>query len=958
MFAPPVVKPKTKSIELRRATLEAQRPGRSVVNQAQLLQHTICNLAPPGLLAKRANVPGARENEDDGTRVTGREAALSWDFSKIPVFSPGHLGRTQMPSPFPAPRLPIQAKLVVGRTNDPLEREADRVADQVLARPAHPDVSSAPPPIQRNMGQEAGQVGTVPAGVESGFAGPGQPLDPTLQQDMGQRFGHDFSGVRVHTGAAAEQSARDVRARAYTVGHRMVFGAGQFAPRNHEGRRLIAHELTHVVQQSSAFTASLAVMQRDSDKDLTDDRVRDLKEYVSTHPSPYQHVIEVIRFSKAQELDDNVSADFIESQSLAQLEKFASTEAGREMLDVLYDAMMTGHVTAYEKLQADKILFAKWKSSPAEIYKIAQLRDPDVPENLAVMYARKRADALNEYVASKRYRDVVKTVRQDSSIEDDIASRFIALQSPDRLETFAASDAGRAMLDVLYEALITGDVTGFERLQADRILLAKAKTALPPTAADVTKAISDPAIFPLATGWDSTATIHAELLPNGKVKVFYDSSTGLRSPEFTRERSSLYQRYGESAVFNGITLEPDEPVIIRLFDKGGSTVTVPAIRLIDFFNQQKEDTLGKIKAVSVMGATVGLGGIGAGGILGWADTIAFAINAGTLFISANRDVIARTALGRRFLEAWDVAEGIVEYYNWGRLGMDGLRLIHATVSPPFKLWRQEVAAGLTSVERETIANAQQQTEAWLDAVKKAESTEAAKARPSGSQSKTGYSRTAPTTEEEIASAAGRTRRRVGAIDRGKGARQRYANDPVKPKVPGAPTHAVSPITSIPGHSAKEVFSDYPAIKHVFEGDVEGGFHSKARGSKARAKEVKVLKRPGAPGVDKTYQIRVEIADAAGGKVTFIDAEGRVRETKDSTMFPDHLTEEQVLDEVYAVMLQHKAEPLPAANAEGKIIIEGVSPRGFHIRIVAVTKEAAITGEKGPTATLKTFYPKK
>jgi hypothetical protein len=284
----------------------------------------------------------------------------------------------------------------------------------------------------------------------------------------------------------------------------------------------------------------------------------------------------------------------------------------------------------------------------------------------------------------------------------------------------------------------------------------------------------------------------------------------------------------------------------------------------------------------------------------------------------------------------------------GVLGMDGLRLIHATVSPPFKLWRQEVRAGLTSVERETIAKAQQQTEAWLDAVKKAEAAEAAKARPPGSQSKTGYSRTAPTSEEEIASGAGRTRRRVGAIDRGKGARPRHANDPVKPTIPEAPTDAVSPITPIPGHSAKDVLSDYPAKKHVFEGDVEGGFHSKARGSKARAKQVKVLKPPAAPGVDKTYKIRVEIDDAAGGKVKFTDAEGNIKTTKDSTMFPDHLTEEQVLDEVHAVILQHKTAPLPAADATGVVKIEGVSPRGFHIRIVV--------GANGEA--LLTFYPKK
>jgi hypothetical protein len=69
---------------------------------------------------------------------------------------------------------------------------------------------------------------------------------------MEQRFGHDFSRVRVHSGAAAEQSARDVNAHAYTVGHDMVFAGGRFAPGTHEGRRLIAHELTHVVQQSCA----------------------------------------------------------------------------------------------------------------------------------------------------------------------------------------------------------------------------------------------------------------------------------------------------------------------------------------------------------------------------------------------------------------------------------------------------------------------------------------------------------------------------------------------------------------------------------------------------------------------------------------------------------------------------------------------------------------------------------
>jgi len=76
-------------------------------------------------------------------------------------------------------------------------------------------------------------------------------LEPALRQEMEQRFGHDFSQVRVHTGVAAEQSAREVNANAYTVGNDIVFGVGRYEPKTVWGQRLIAHELTHVMQQSS-----------------------------------------------------------------------------------------------------------------------------------------------------------------------------------------------------------------------------------------------------------------------------------------------------------------------------------------------------------------------------------------------------------------------------------------------------------------------------------------------------------------------------------------------------------------------------------------------------------------------------------------------------------------------------------------------------------------------------------
>jgi hypothetical protein len=143
----------------------------------------------------------------------------------------------------------IQTKLAINRPGDEYEQEADRVADQVLAMPAHPAVSGASLRIQRFSGQSKEKMDTAPASVDQALASPSRPLEPALQQDMEHRFGHDFSRVQLHSGEAAEESARDVNARAYTVGHNIVFRTGLFAPGTYEGRRLIAHELTHVIQQ-------------------------------------------------------------------------------------------------------------------------------------------------------------------------------------------------------------------------------------------------------------------------------------------------------------------------------------------------------------------------------------------------------------------------------------------------------------------------------------------------------------------------------------------------------------------------------------------------------------------------------------------------------------------------------------------------------------------------------------
>ena len=83
------------------------------------------------------------------------------------------------------------------------------------------------------------------------LARPGRPLDGERREAFGSRFGCDFSAVRVHTDAAAATSARALNASAYTVGDSIVFGEGKFNQRSPDGRRLLAHELAHVAQQTS-----------------------------------------------------------------------------------------------------------------------------------------------------------------------------------------------------------------------------------------------------------------------------------------------------------------------------------------------------------------------------------------------------------------------------------------------------------------------------------------------------------------------------------------------------------------------------------------------------------------------------------------------------------------------------------------------------------------------------------
>lgn len=171
-------------------------------------------------------------------------APAAHDFSRVAIHAPEPVR--------------VQAKLTVNAPGDRHEQEADQVAEQVLARPAPARAAGAPAPPRPPVTPLDAAGGTPiadPALAGAVLRGAGQPLDLATRADLEPRIGHDFSRVRVHTGGEAAASAEALAARAYTAGNHIVFGAGEYAPASPAGRRLLAHELTHVAQQGAAAHA-------------------------------------------------------------------------------------------------------------------------------------------------------------------------------------------------------------------------------------------------------------------------------------------------------------------------------------------------------------------------------------------------------------------------------------------------------------------------------------------------------------------------------------------------------------------------------------------------------------------------------------------------------------------------------------------------------------------------------
>jgi hypothetical protein len=221
-----------------RATAPAAREAKGLLELQGLVgNRAVCSLlSAPGVVQRRA-IPGAAASAtpqataapmpEERPRVA---PAASFSFANLSIAAP----KSRVVDA-------VGGKVTVGRNDDPLEREADRTAEQALNRPA-----PQRPAQETRSPLAVPQIS--PALAREVLGSKGRPLDAESRAFFEPHLQRDLSAVRIHTGPHAERTADQLHAQAFTLGHHIAFGAGQHDPHSGVGRGLIGHELAHIMQ--------------------------------------------------------------------------------------------------------------------------------------------------------------------------------------------------------------------------------------------------------------------------------------------------------------------------------------------------------------------------------------------------------------------------------------------------------------------------------------------------------------------------------------------------------------------------------------------------------------------------------------------------------------------------------------------------------------------------------------
>lgn len=572
------------------------------------------------------------------------------------------------------PRFLQRRALKVDSQHSPLEREADAVAEQIIRMPdgAAParitgacdcggdcpecrkaQLSRQYESVQTKRVQPGDPGQTAPPVVHEVLRSPGQPLDAPTRAYFEPRFHRDFSGVRVHTDSLAADSARQIDAHGYTAGNDIVFAASRFAPTTQEGITLLAHELTHVLQQSGMQGAG---------SERTGDRLQ------------------------------TASADAARVSIQRDVAEFAPKLSPGQLLDKYESAMDQNFFQGLASNLYDQLSYQ--------------------PSYYA--YLRELFDKI------------------DSDYEDNVGAAFVEMLSDSMLDQIAATADGRATLDILYAAMITGDVSSFQRKQADRALfartrqispedyVAKAKRFFPGRATPIF-----PVRFMRITGGDY-APPEARLLANGMVRVKYPVRVKYMET-FAAEIRTLPD------VFTGTGFDfyPDVIVGIKQYEQGGQIVYLPAVALIDFSNQAIQSTSSKIVEVSMFAATFGTSGAAVAGTRWaraalWADRVAQVVEIASVVIQENRGWIIEKfgTAGRYLVKAAEIANTAVAIYGLARLGGGAYQLAKDLRGASRACREHPALQQLDDAEKQVITKIDDETDALAR-----ELDEAAAARP-------------------------------------------------------------------------------------------------------------------------------------------------------------------------------------------------------------------------------------
>ena len=216
------------------------------------------NTAAPGLYHRADLIRHLQRLIRHLQRTIGNQSVQRTLQANAEELNAGFTGTTSPCFGYDLSRVPVgshftgvfRTKLAVNQPGDKYEQEADRVSERVMRMPESEQHGTFDGAEKQTATSQLDET-TLPSSVHEVLSESGEPLDPATRSFMEPRFGQNFAHVRVHTNSRG--SAEAVNALAYTAGNHVVFRAGQYAPTSSQGQRLLAHELTHVVQQNEGL---------------------------------------------------------------------------------------------------------------------------------------------------------------------------------------------------------------------------------------------------------------------------------------------------------------------------------------------------------------------------------------------------------------------------------------------------------------------------------------------------------------------------------------------------------------------------------------------------------------------------------------------------------------------------------------------------------------------------------